>query len=346
MRFQCFSAAIVLMGVTVASAQVASHAPTLADAPKGGMNASAPAPKKMVTGRAVAKVNGAVLTDRDLLREMYAMFPYAQQHDGGFPKDMEPQIRKGALDMLIFEELVYQDAKRRNVTVPPAKLAKAKADFRKQFPNQQEYEFFLKVEANGSKKEMDTKIQRSLIIDQVLKAEVTGPAKVTPLQAKAYYDKNPKLFQRAEMIHIQSISILPPPNKNPEIAKEAKRKAEEAYKQAKVCKNYQEFGLLAEKLSDDDFHVKMGDHKPVEREKLPPPIVSAALKMKPGQVSDLIQLGDAYTIIRLVAHTQAGTTPYAEVKAKLQSDLQKTRTEQLRSALGKKLRKDAKIETL
>ena len=35
-----------------------------------------------VTGKEVAKVNGTVLTDKDLLREMYIIFPYARQHNG------------------------------------------------------------------------------------------------------------------------------------------------------------------------------------------------------------------------------------------------------------------------
>ena len=39
-------------------------------------------------GKPVARVNGTVLTDRDLLREMYAIFPYAKQHNG-FPKAQE-----------------------------------------------------------------------------------------------------------------------------------------------------------------------------------------------------------------------------------------------------------------
>jgi parvulin-like peptidyl-prolyl isomerase len=74
--------------------------------------------------------------------------------------------------------------------------------------------------------------------------------------------------------------------------------------------------------------------------------VQLADKMKPGEVSGLIQLGNNYTIFRLEARVPAGTTPFAEVKAKLQADLQKQRTEQLRSALAEKLRKNAKIETL
>ncbi len=70
-----------------------------------------------VTGKPVARVNGAVLTDRDLQREMFAIFPYARQHNGNVPQEMEPQIRKGAMQMIIFEELVYQEAQRRKITV-------------------------------------------------------------------------------------------------------------------------------------------------------------------------------------------------------------------------------------
>jgi parvulin-like peptidyl-prolyl isomerase len=68
--------------------------------------------------------------------------------------------------------------------------------------------------------------------------------------------------------------------------------------------------------------------------------------MKPGDVSGLIQLGNNYPIFRLEARVPAGTTPFAEVKAKLQAEIQKQRTEQLRSTLAQKLRKNAKIETL
>jgi hypothetical protein len=68
--------------------------------------------------------------------------------------------------------------------------------------------------------------------------------------------------------------------------------------------------------------------------------------MKPGQVSEVIQLGRAYTIFRLNAHAVAGKAPFAEVKSTLQSDLEKQKTQQLRSELATRLRKGAKIEVL
>ncbi len=104
--------------------------------------------------------------------------------------------------------------------------------------------------------------------------------------------------------------------------------------------------MLAEKISEDDWHVNMGDRDFTEVSKLPPPVVQTAAAMKPGEISNLIQLGTAYTIFRLVAHEDAGKKPFAAVKARLQSDLQKQKRVELRSALNQKLRKTAKIEVL
>jgi len=342
MRIQVCTAALAILMTSVASAQVASHAPTVK--PGGTAGRTAVSPGVPVVGKAVARVNGVVLTDRDLLTEMYAIFPYARQHNG-FPKDIEPQIRKGALDMIIFNELVFQEARRRKLTVPAARISRAEAEFRDQFPSQSEYEQFLKQEMAGSRQVLRDKLKRSLLIDALLKTELRGKSVVTAAETKAFYDKNASSFMRPETFHIQSISILPP-SSSPEVLKEARKRAEEALKQAKTATTYRDFGLLAEKISEDDFRVNMGDHKPIERDKLPPEIVKAALAMKPGQVSDLIQLGDAFTIFRLHAHTPAGKVPLAEVQKKLKTDLEKQRLQQLRTKLGERLRKNARIEKL
>jgi parvulin-like peptidyl-prolyl isomerase len=43
----------------------------------------------------------------------------------------------------------------------------------------------------------------------------------------------------------------------------------------------------------------MGQHKPAPVDQLAPQVVKALLAMKPGDVSDLIQVDQAYTIVRL-----------------------------------------------
>lgn len=332
-----------LLLASAANAQVASHSST------GATNSSsAPGPNTsafQVSDKAVARVNGAVLTDRDLLREMLQIFPYANQHNG-FPKAQEASIRQGALQMIIFEELVYQDALRRKLIVPTAELKQSEAEFKKQFKSADEYQQYLKTEMGGSEQIVRNKIKRSLLIEQVLKTDVESKSAMTWSEVKAYYEKNPTRFQVPESFAFQSISVLPPQKPSADQQKQSLKRANEALIQAKKTTSAQDFGLLAERISEDDFRVNMGDHKAVDKDKLPPQVVKALLGMKPGQVSDLIQIDQAYTIVRLNAHTMAKKQSYEEVKGQLRTELQKSKYEQLRAALNKRLRASAKVEVL
>ncbi len=210
----------------------------------------------------MARVNGAVLTDRDLVREMYAIFPYAQQHNG-FPKAQEAAIRQGALEMIIFEELVYQEAQRRKLAIPAEQLSRAEAEFRKQFNSPDQYQQYLQTEMHGSEQQLRQQMRRSLLIEQILKTDVELRSAVSEAEVQAYYIKNPTNYRQPESFSFQSISIIPPLKATPDQEKEARKKAEEALSQAKATKTYQDFGLLAEKISEDDFRVNMGDHKVV-----------------------------------------------------------------------------------
>jgi len=248
--------------------------------------------------------------------------------------------------MIIFEELVYQEAVRREMTIPPAQLQRAEAELHKQY-SPAEYQRLLNTEFKGSARLLRAKIERSLLIEEMLKAEVDDKSKVSLAEARAYYAKNPNKFGIPESFTFQSISFLPPANANDAQLKEARKRAQDALAQAKATKNYDEFGLLAEKISEDDFRVMMGEHKAADRVKLPPAVVTALLAMQPGQVSDIIEFdNNDYTILRLIQHIPLGTQPFAQVKDPLRQQLQKQKSEDLRRSLDVRLRKNAKVEEL
>jgi len=317
---------------------VSAHAPAL------------PAP------RPVARVNGAALTDRDLLREMYTIFPYAKQHNGGFPQAMEADIRRGALRMIEFEELVYQEAQRRKMTITPERLAAAENQLRQQFGDEQQYQTFLQTEAGGSRQVLLAKVKRSLLIEDFLKEEVNDKSAVSVAEAKDFYLKNPQRFEVPETYALQTISILPPRARSakqaaamqptPEELKQMRARAEEALKQAKAAKTYEEFGLLAERISEDDYRVMMGDHRAAKSAEIPPEILLVVSKMRQGDVSDLIQAEGVLTIVRLNAHYPSRMQKFGEAEATLRAQMQGSKTERLRRELDARLRKNAKIEEL
>jgi parvulin-like peptidyl-prolyl isomerase len=341
MKYKSSLFSFLLLGITAAVAQVSSHAPTVfKQAPAQNLVKPVPAADKPV-----ARVNGAILTDADLVREEYAIFPYARQHNG-IPKEFEKQIRDGALKMIVFEELAYQEAQRRKLTISAAKLQRAEADFRKQFPTPEAYKTFLESDFHGSHQLLLDKISRSLLIEAFLKTEVEGKSVVSSAEVRAFYDKNPTRFHHPETFTFQTISILPPASATGEQLKEARTRAENALKQAKATKTAEGFGLLAEKISDDDYRVMMGQHKPMPADQLAPQVVKALTSMHPNDMSGLIQVEQAFTIVRLQVHAPAGQTPFAEVRAQLQKELQQTKTNQIRAGLDQRLRKNAKIDEL
>src|ERR1035437_8889896 len=237
-------------------------------------------------------------------------------------------------------------AVRRKMTIAPERIRREENKFRREFSSDAEFRDYLKTDMGGSEVKLRQQIKRSLLIEAVLKNEVENKAAVSPLEVRRYYDQNSKLFGHDETFSIQTISLLPPANASAETLKEMRTKAESIFQQAKATKNYEEFGLLAEKVSEDDFRVDMGDHKVVKREKLPPEVVKAAQAMKAGDVSPLLQLGTAYSMFRLNAHSLPGETKFADVKADLTVKLQKQKYANLRMALGKQLRHNAKIQEM
>jgi parvulin-like peptidyl-prolyl isomerase len=342
MKYKVFILPFLLVVIGVAAGQVSSHAPTVFSKPPAQ---SAAGPAQSAATKPVVRVNSAVLTDADLVREEYAIFPYARQHNG-IPKEFEKQIRDGALKMIVFEELVYQEALRQRVTVSAVKLQHAEAEFRKQFATPEQYNAFLQSDFNGSHQLLEQKIQRSLLIEAYLKTEVDDKSVISPAEVRAYYDKNSARFHHPETFTFQTISILPPPNATAAQLKEARTRAESALRQAKATKTAEQFGLLAEKISDDDYRVMMGQHKPLPADEMAPQVVKALLAMHPDDMSDLLQVEQAYTIVRLQVHTPAGQAKFEEVKPQLQKELQETKRNQLRGLLDQKLRKNAKVEEL
>jgi peptidyl-prolyl cis-trans isomerase SurA len=295
------------------------------------------------TPNPVAHVNGTILTQADLVREEYAIFPYARQHNG-LPKELEPGIRQGAMRMMIFEELVYQEAVRRKMTISPARILQAEMAFRKTFANPEDYNAFMQSEFHGSQKLLDEKIQRSLLIDSLLRVEVKSKSVVTPAEVRAFYDKNSAQFKIPESYIFQTLTAIAPDNATPDQLKQARARAEKSLPQAKATKTNIEFGLLAEKTSEDDYRVMEGQHKSTPVDQLPPQVVQTLKTMKVGDVSNVIQVGTIFTILRLNAHTPQGEQKFLAVRAKLTNDLGQSKTNQVRAAFDQKLRQNARVE--
>ena len=79
MKTKSLILAIAITLIATVNAQVASHAPTMKAA-----NVPSATTAQQGLDRPIVKVNGTALTQRDVIREMQNIFPYARQHGGQF----------------------------------------------------------------------------------------------------------------------------------------------------------------------------------------------------------------------------------------------------------------------
>jgi parvulin-like peptidyl-prolyl isomerase len=325
---------VVLGGTALAQAPVASHDPKPAATATAAVSPSA----------VVARVNGVELTQADVDVKERSIFPYYRIHGGQVPASARDEIRSMAMQRLVLDELAYQEAQRRHMIVPEAKLQKGVRELRDSFHSEKTYREAI-AKKYGSEAAFERSLRRSLLIRQLWDQEVTRKSVVTPAEVRAYYEKNRTRFVRPESASIQSISILIPKDATEEQTQDARKRAEAILPQARAAKSYEEFGILAEKVSEDPWRVMMGNHKWTHRGEVDPQF-EPVFSMKPGETSGVIVSKQGFHILRVNDHQAEHPMTFAEVHDRLRNDLEKERREHLADALEKKLKGSAKITVM
>lgn len=289
------------------------------------------------------KVNGAPVSERDVQEAMQKLFPYYAVHGGKVPAAYQAEIRQKAVNQLVVEELAYQEARRRGLTVPRTEIRKALREASKGFRTTTEYDSWAR-QRYGSKQAFEHQVERARMIAKLWDLEVTRKGAVMESELRAYYRQNRQRFVRPESVALQTISVLLPEGGTDEQRRQAKKRAEEILPKARATKSYEEFGILAEKYSNDDWRVMMGDHKFVHRGALAPQLERVAFDMGKGNTSGVVEVPNGYVIMRVNDKTQTTQLPFAAVREHLRDEMQRTRTADRAKAFERNLRAKAKIE--
>jgi parvulin-like peptidyl-prolyl isomerase len=335
-------AAWAILAAVISPAQVApaaSHTPTqVAPPPASAVAVFQPT-------KVVARVNGAALTEADLKRAVDHMFPYEGMHGNKVPGKYSAEIRGKAMNQIVFEELVYQEAKRRKIVASAASVRDVEQQARGQFAKPAAYEAWVR-EGYGSVRGFERQIRRGILIAKLIDLEIAQKSHFSNARLQEYYRRNQGRFVKPESIAIQSITINIPDNPTPEQLAAARKRAQEILPKAKAAKNYDEFGGLAEKKSEDDWRVMMGDHKWIHRGRIAAAVEKVVFTLKPQQTSDIIETREALIIVRVNGYEPQKQLPFAEVKDSMRQGMEAEASGKLRDALEQRLRKGSKIEVL
>jgi parvulin-like peptidyl-prolyl isomerase len=293
----------------------------------------------------IARVNGVALTEAQLDEEMQRLFPYYAIHGGRVPASAEADIRQKAVHDLVLHELVYQEARRRNLQVPPLKWQKRLQKIRQGFPSRQAYEAAA-TKQYGSVAAYERSLRRAMLVEQLWDAEVTRKSVVTEQAERSYYQSHKPQYLRPEAVQLQTITIAFPATATAGQKQEARKIAEQTLLKAKGAKTYEEFGTLAEQLSQDNWRVMMGDHGWVHRGAVTPDLETALFSMKKGQVSGVVETSSGYLILRANDYQPKRQMPFAEMAASIRQHLETEQREKRAKEFEQLLRNKGKIEML
>jgi parvulin-like peptidyl-prolyl isomerase len=293
----------------------------------------------------IARVNGVALTEAQLDEEMQRLFPYYSIHGGRVPASAEADIRQKAVHQLVLHELLYQEARRRNLQVPPLKWQKRLREVRQGFPSRQAYEAAA-TKQYGSVAAYESSLRRAMLVEQLWDAEITRKAVVTVEAERAYYQSHKEQYLRPEAVWLQTITIAFPATATVEQKQEARKIAEQTLVKAKAAKTYDEFGTLAEQLSQDDWRVMMGDHGWVHRGTVTPDLEKALFNMKKGETSAVVETSSGYLILRANDYQPRRQMPFTEMAASIRQRLQTEQRDKRAKEFEQLLRTKGKIEML
>ncbi|MCA9560510.1 MAG: peptidylprolyl isomerase [Myxococcales bacterium] len=288
----------------------------------------------------LATVNG-VSIPRDEFEKKYAKMTKAfTTRNKEIPEGLARRYKESILKQIIDKELLGQKIKAANVQTDAAELDREFEDYKKMFRTEQNFDRYLKS-SDISVEQIKENIAHNLAVQKLL--EQQGDLAVTDEEVKAYYDENQKRYEVKEQVRASHILLKVNPKDDKKADAEAKKKADEIYKEA--SKKDADFAELAKKHSQGPTASRGGDLSFFTRGRMVPAFEKVAFEMKAGEVSKPVKTQFGWHIIKVTDRKEGRQRPFDEVKESIEKLLRNKKSRKAKAELLKKLRDDAKVET-
>ncbi|GAB4166415.1 MAG: peptidylprolyl isomerase [Geothermobacteraceae bacterium] len=289
-------------------------------------------------GDLVARVGSVPVTKFELAREFQKILPLKGGFHGGVSRDRQLEIRQEALDKLVERALMVQWAIDNELSVDNGEVDAKIAKLRESYKSDEE---FSKAAGDEGIAGYRAALYRQLLAQKAEQAAVEQKVSVPEDRVKAYYDENKDRFMRPRQFRASHILIRVDPSSNKEEREELQKKAEDLLKRARAG---EDFYNLAYYNSDDRTKFVGGDLGYFHEGQTVKPFEQALLKLKPGEISDLVRTRFGFHIIKLVEVNEPRQLTYEEMQGKIRQQFEKEEREKIRSEWLAGLRKAYKVD--
>lgn len=297
--------------------------------------------------KAVIKVNDAEINELDVLGMVNTMTPGAVVH-GAISDKKQMEIRKKALNLVIVNELLAQEATKQELKVTKKEIEKEIKELRKRYKkNKTTLEETLKKN-KFTLEELRKEIEKDIAIAKI-RAEkgkefkVKAAGVVTGEFMLQYYNENLEKFQIPESTRLRSILIRAEPGGGQKAWDEAFARTNELLDEIKSGKDFAE---LAKEFSQDIYAASGGDMGLGHQGTIIPEVEVVANKLQVGEAAGPIWSIYGFHIIKLEERNPPVQLSFDQVKEELKKDRESYAVKTMTNKWLLELKKAAKIEYL
>lgn len=283
-------------------------------APEAALASDAAAP-----GAVAAVVNGEPIKMGELENHLARVMAGQGMPANAIPADQKKAVLRMVLDDMISERLVSNACAGEKV---PEATVDAEFERIRKTGNVSEEQVKKDLAERGMTIEaLKANIQKGMRQQQWIEAQIKGrTGEATDADAKDFYEKNPKHFDRPELVRASHILFVLDPAASPEKVTAALKRAEEALTRAKK----EDFSKLVGELSEEPGAAQRGgdlDFFP-RKGAMVEEFAAAAFKLKKDELApEPVRTQFGYHVIKVTDRKAPGKQAFDEVKPKILSFL-------------------------
>ncbi len=294
------------------------------------------------SGKKIAAfVNDTGITEQRVQTAIQNRLPQTAYHQQ-LSDDRVKEIRGQALQDLIEEELLYQEARRTKLKISVLQIEQQLSEMKQRYESDGQFQKALKQSGLNSLTLMAS-IERRLLVKEMVRKQVTSGIAMSDQDVADYYEENKTKFTIPEQFHLSQILISVVPGA---MADGWQAGQDSARKVVIHLKNGKDFAQMAKNVSaDTTTRDKGGDLGWFHKGHLVPELQEAVEKTPVGEITEPVRSIYGFHIFRIEGTRPPRVMPLEEINLEeLRSTLTKRSVEKRRKEFIGALRKQATIE--
>lgn len=288
----------------------------------------------------IAKVNGEIITRNDMDKARRTMIDNLRQQ-GLTGIRLENAIKEGESGILrerIDTLLLLSKAKEINLSVD-SEVNKQLGELQRvsKIAEPEQFQEFVRQQTGLPYEEYKSEMKNQMLTNRVVRQEVGGKIQFRRDELMKYYEEHKAEFQREDRVFLREIMVAVQGASTADAEKKAKDLSTRGKKGEK-------FDELATANSDSDSAKQGGDIGAYEKGKLRPELEAAVWSQPKGYVTDPINLGAGFLILKVESHEKAGLADFEEVQGEVTNRLFQPRFQPEVQKYLQQLRVDAFLE--